>query len=401
MNDNIRKVLSITLTAAMMAGCIAGCSEDLGPETLPSTTESTEETTESTTEETTEATTETAETTIARIPSSTIRVDKPVEVNGQLKIDGANIVNKDGKPYQLRGISSYYINECGDLFTDDIISTLGYDWGCDVVRLAYNGNTNEDPEYAKAEEEYFNKICQITDALIEQGLYVIIDWQMREDGDPMQNKDAAVDFFSRISAIYGDKENILYEIASNPQGEFFDDPSSPVDWARIKKYAKAVTAAIRENDPDNIIICGTRDNCQEIGETAESPLKGDNICYALHFYGGYGDQDHIYFEEIEAFRKKGLCIFVTEFYPTSDQESNMLNLDDIKNWLDFLDKKNISWVSWPIGSNGAVVYDALNPMDDVFTSEERSKGHWADPDISTSGEFIRDRLVSYFKSAEE
>lgn len=400
MNATIRKALSITLTSALMAGCIAGCSQDLGPETLPSTTESTEETTPPTEETTTAATTENTALTVVRIPSTPIRSERPVDVNGQLKIEGANIVNKNGDPYQLRGISSYYINECADIFTDDVISTLGYDWGCDVVRLAFNGDVNDDPGYAKAEEEYFNKICQITDALIDQGLYVIIDWQISENGDPMQYKDIAIDFFSRISAIYGDKENILYEICSNPNGELFDDTSSPVDWARIKKYAKAAVAAIRENDPDNIIICGTRDFCREIGETAESPLKGDNICYAYHFSGGYSNDDLSYFKEIEDARKKGLCIFVSEFYPTQDSESYTFHLDDVKAWLDFLDSKNISWVSWPLGSNGKIIYDAINPLDGEFTAEDRALGHWADINISMPGKFVRDRLKSYIVKPE-
>ena len=188
MNATIRKALSITLTSALMAGCIAGCSQDLGPETLPSTTESTEETTPPTEEPTMVTTTENTALTAVRIPSTPIRSERPVDVNGQLKIEGANIVNKNGDPYQLRGISSYYINECADIFTDDVISTLGYDWGCDVVRLAFNGDVNDDPGYAKAEEEYFNKICQITDALIDQGLYVIIDWQILKVKPPISGR---------------------------------------------------------------------------------------------------------------------------------------------------------------------------------------------------------------------
>ena len=395
MNISIRKALSITLTSALIAGCLASCSKDLGPETLPSTTESTEATT--TTEETTETTTETTETTVVRIPSSPIRNERPVDINGQLKVDGANIVNKDGSPYQLRGVSSCNLNECPDLFTDSVISTLALDWGCDVIRLSFNGDVNDDPGYAKMEEEYFNKICTITDSLIDQGLYVIIDWQIKENGDPMQYKDIAVDFFSRISAIYGDKENIIYEICSNPNGTV-SGSEDPVDWARIKKYAKAVTNAIRKNDPDNIIICGTPEYSTKIADAADSPLKGDNICYAYHFSC---PQEENAQEQIEKVLDKKICIFVSEWYPAAGAEDSNIRLDDAKAWLDYLDSKNVSWVSWPIGTNGAVPFELLNPVEGDFTDEDRSRGHWADVDISNCGLFVRDRLKSYILTAEE
>ena len=392
MNHDFRKVLSATLSAALIAGCIAGCSSDLGPESLPSTTESTVATSDTTEASTSAAETTEATTTSASETETQVELGNPVNANGQLRIEGANIVNKNGTPYQLRGVSSYNFHECSDVFTDDVIKTLGSDWGCNVVRLAFYGDVNEDPGYGKMEKQYFEEMCNVTDSLIEQGLYVIIDWQINENGDPMQNKDVAVDFFSKVSAAYGDKENIIYEICSNPNGEIYNDPDSgPVDWPRIKEYAEAVTAAIRENDPDNIIICGTRDNCLEIMDPAEDSLADENTCYAYHFSGSLnGFQDDI----VNA-GKKGICVFASEWYPVSNWDEEVTMLDNTKDWLDFLDSNKISWVSWPMGSNGQVSFDLLKTLDDEFTEEVRAKGHWDDVNLSRLGKFVKDRLGSY------
>lgn len=137
MNHDFRKVLSATLSAALIAGCIAGCSSDLGPESLPSTTESTVATSDTTEASTSAAETTEATTTSASETETQAELGNPVNANGQLRIEGANIVNKNGTPYQLRGVSSYNFHECSDVFTDDVIKTLGSDWGCNVVRLAF------------------------------------------------------------------------------------------------------------------------------------------------------------------------------------------------------------------------------------------------------------------------
>lgn len=391
MNKHIREITSAALITALMLGAAAGCSEDLGPETLPSTSETTEETVE-TSEEPTEETTETSEETTIGPKSTAIRSERPVDVNGQLKIGDGSILNKEGEQVQLRGISSCNIIECQDFFTDDVISTLGYDWGCDVVRLSFPGDVNDDPEYAKKEEGFFNSICQMTDALIEQGLYIVIDWHIKECGDPMQYKDFAVDFFSRISAIYGDKENIIYEICNEPSGKHFDDESKDVDWTRIRKYAKAVTAAIRENDPDNLIICGTPNGCKDIDLVSESPVKGDNICYAVHFNAGADGQELR--DKCDKAIEDGICIIASEWSTTDGTDESDLFLTEASGWLDYLDGKNISWIYSSIGGDGMKKSDALSPYTELFTPEEKKDGHWPDDFISDSGLFIKARLAS-------
>ena len=396
MNRNLRQALSISLSAALIAGTMAGCSEDLGPETLPSTTESTEfeETVIEETEpsEETEETSESVEETSHGPMSTPIRSDHPVDINGQLKIDGGKLVNKNGEQVQLRGISTAGLNKCADIFNENVISTLGYDWGCDTVRLVVVTEGGEDPDYNKDSETYFNLVCKYADTIIDQGLYVIIDWHIKDDGDPMKYKDNAVDFFSRISAIYGDKENVIYEICNEPDGKHFDDETKDVTWSRIRKYANEVIDAIRQNDKDNIIICGTPDGCRGIDSVIDKPLKDDNVCYAVHNYTRTEEGDLR--DKCTKAMEAGLCLWASEWTALSTEDPSTLDLETASEWLDYLDTNKICWNNFSIGNIDYDAADAIMFNSDVLDEEEKIIGHWPQEFLSDSGVFVKNKLIA-------
>ena len=44
---------------------------------------------------------------------------------------------------------------------------------------------------------------------------------------------------------------------------------------------------IRQNDPNNVIICGTPSWDQSVGDAANNPITSiKNIMYTAHFYAG-------------------------------------------------------------------------------------------------------------------
>ena len=393
MNIKLRQLLSITMTASLIGGIVTGCSYDLGPETLPSTTAPTE----ATETEETEPTEDTVATTESEQPShgplsTPIRTERPVDTNGQLKINSGKIVNKDGNEVLLRGISSAGLNNCADIFNENVIATLGYDWGCDVIRLSVVAEDSADQGYIKDPDKYFNMVCKYTDTIIEQGLYIVIDWDIKNDGDPMKNKDSAVDFFSRISAIYGDKANIIYEICGSPSGKHYDDDTKDVTWGRIRKYAGEVTAAIRENDPDNLIICGTPDSCRGIDKITEKPLKDEGTCYAVHY--GNSDDDTLP-DKCKAAIDSKLCLIASE-WTMSPQDP-----DKASKWIDFLEENKISWIFSSIGNTGTDETDAIIYNSEVLDEDEKSFGHWPDEFLSPAGLFIKDKLMNKAQAQDQ
>ena len=71
----------------------------------------------------------------------------------------------------------------------------------------------------------------------------------------------AVAFFSELAAKYGDKPNVIYEIVNEPEKD--------ETWPQVKEYATAVISAIRQHDPDNLVIVGSPEWDQRIDLVAQ------------------------------------------------------------------------------------------------------------------------------------
>ena len=380
--------IALTVCFSIVLGA---CSSKLPPETLPAavpTTIATAETTETAPSETT------AETTAEFGPLSTPQVlDIPVELYGQLRVEGTQLVSESGEPVQLRGMSSGGLQSCFQFFNDDVCDTLIQDWGCTVIRLAMTSH-GLDNGYTYFPDRYFNEVCGYLDTLIDHGVYVIVDWHVLFDGDPTEYQEDAVDFFSRISAIYGDYPNIIYEVCNEPNGMRYDDPEQPVDWDNvIKPYAETVIAAIRENDPDNIIIVGTPTWSQDVDEASLNPIDGDNIMYTFHFYAGSHGQEHR--DKVQTAIDNGLPVFCTEWGVSLDSGNSGVFYTETLEWMEFMDENNISWCNWSIGTAILESSNALRLYSNRFTVEQKIGGHWPDEMLSDSGLFVRSLILGY------
>ena len=379
-------LVSLLIVSSMI---MASCSSRLPAETVPLTPPTTVQTTAETSES---LTIETEEAEASFGPLSTAQVtDIPVELYGQLRVEGTQLVSESGEPVQLRGMSSGGLQSCFQFFNDDVCDTLIQDWGCTVIRLAMTSH-GLDNGYTYFPDRYFNEVCGYLDTLIDHGVYVIVDWHILFDGDPTEYQEDAVDFFSRISAIYGDYPNIIYEVCNEPNGMRYDDPESPVDWDNvIKPYAETVIAAIRENDPDNIIIVGTPNWSQDVDAASLNPINDDNVMYTLHFYAGSHGQDHM--DKVITAVNNGLPIFCTEWGVSLDSGNSGVFYNETLEWMDLLNEYNISWCNWSIGTAILESSNALRLYSNNFTIEQKIQGHWPDEMLSNSGLFVRSLIL--------
>ncbi|MBR2294504.1 MAG: glycoside hydrolase family 5 protein [Clostridiales bacterium] len=392
------KRFAIISTLMVVSMLFTACSKQLPDETLPPATSA------AVTSESTEASeslaieTEISET-AAEEPShgpfsTAVVTEKVVENNGQLSVVGKDIVNQNGEPIQLRGMSTYGLNGMAGFVNADTVQTLAEDWGCDVIRLAMYTEDNSDG-YTQNPDKYFNQACEYMDLCIAQGVYVIIDWHILFDGDPNEHKDMAIDFFSRISAIYGEYPNVIYEICNEPNGMRYDDPDSPVDWDNtIRPYAVDVIDAIRANDPDNIILIGTSNYSRDVDIAAANPIEGENLMYTFHFYAGSHGQEMK--DQLQTALDMGLPVFVSEWGTSQASGSGGVYEEESLAWLQMLEENNISWCNWSIGGSVTESSNALKFVSNVLTMEEKLAGHWPDEFISNSGLFVRSILLGTY-----
>lgn len=293
----------------------------------------------------------------------------PVERYGQLSIKGNHVVDSKGNPVQLTGMALYWSQWKGGFYNADCVKWLVDDWKCSIVRasIAIGGDG-----YAKNPDVEMAKVNAVVDAAIKEGIYVIIDFH--EHGAERYVKEAR-EFFGTISKKYGNVPNIIYELYNEPIKSSWKED--------LKPYHEDLISIIRKNDPDNIIICGTRTWSQEVQEAADDPIDQPNIAYTLHFYAGTHGQDLK--DKLIYAMDKGICIIVSEYGTTLANGNGGVFEEKTQAWYDLLDKYKISHCAWSV-ADLEETSAALVPGADV-------KGGWKDDQISRSGKFVRAELI--------
>ncbi len=389
----MKKLLAIVLSVAMLLAMTA-CTKD---EKESSDTSAT--TTETTTNDTTESSESSAAPTETTAPeeegigpnSVAVITERVVDTHGQLQVIGTDLCDSAGTPYQLRGMSTHGLNHIGSFLNADVVKTLAEDWGCSVIRLAVYTESDSD-DYIKAPDKYFTEVCRCVDLCVDQGIYVIVDWHILNDGDPMKYKTEAIDFFNRISEKYADVPNVLYEICNEPNNGHADPPEQVVTWEdNVKPYAEELVSTIRANDPDNIIIIGSSTWSQDVDIASNNPVEGTNLMYTLHFYAGSHGQELR--DKATTALNNGLPIFVTEWGTTNSSGSGDIAYDATYEWMDFINEHNLSWCNWSIGSTIAETSNTLKLSSQMLTVEQKQAGHWPDKFITRSGLFVRSLIL--------
>jgi len=287
---------------------------------------------------------------------------------GQLRVEGKNIVNQRGEPVSLEGMSMFWSQWIDKYYNYDCINWLRDDWHCEVIRAAMAVSHSG---YLMNPEEEMKKITTVIDACIELGIYVIVDWHSHR---AESEQEEAINFFSEIARRYGDKPNILYEIYNEPLR---------VSWDKVvKPYHDAVIAAIRNYDPDNIIIAGTPFWSQNVDEAANNPIDDKNVAYTLHFYAGTHKQ-WLRDRALLAINKN-LALWVTEFGTCESNGSGPIDHGELKTWYDFMEEHNLSWCNWSVSDK--------KETSAVLLPDANSKGGWSDSMLSESGKLIREKI---------
>jgi endoglucanase len=387
-------VLALSLVVTLLSGCV-GSTSGTSDTMISAGTEQTVATSAETSKapaETAAAATAAAGTTKEEetyVTSTAVVTTRIADQYGQLQVIGTNLCDSKGNPVQLKGMSTHGIHAIGDFLTEASVQTLAQDWGCTVIRLALY---TEESGYLTYPEKYYEALCNGVDLCIAQGVYVIIDWHILGDGNPMTHIDEAVDFFNRVSEKYGDNPNVIYEICNEPNSGKLGRAEQQITWAGdVKPYAEKIVETIRANDPDNIIIIGSPTWSEDMDIAAADPVEGTNLMYTLHFYVGSNGQELR--DKVDKAIKLGAAIFVTEWGTTGSTGNGALYLDKADEWLSYLDKNMISWCNWSIGSSIAEKSNALKMSSDILTPEQKAAAHWPDNFITKSGLYIRSKLL--------
>ena len=295
----------------------------------------------------------------------------PAQRFGWLQVSNGRLCAESGAPVQLRGMSTHDLKFFP--LTTNTVARLVQDWQMSLIRAAmytdsYGSSYIREP---KVKEQ----VKLIVDEALRQGIYVIVDWHILQDGNPNQHKAQAKAFFEEMTRAYARHPNLIYEICNEPNG-------SNVTWKDIKAYAEYIIPAIRALAPRNIIIVGTDTWCQGVRATADAPLAFSNVMYGLHFYPGSHREELR--QNADAALARGLPIFVSEWGLTDATGKGALYLEEAQKWMDWMNAHKLSWANWSF-SNAGESSAALKPA-------ARIEGPWLESDLTPSGEWVKLRM---------
>ncbi len=296
----------------------------------------------------------------------------PVKKYGQLKVKGAQLCDKDGKPVILRGVSLGWHNLWPRFYNKKIVQTLKNDWHASVVRAAMGimieDNYLENPEFA------LKCMTPVIESAIKNNVYVIIDWHSH-----LLKTAEAKKFFGQMAKKYGKNPHVIYEIFNEPVED---------TWADLQKYAVEVISEIRKYDSDNIVLVGCPHWDQDIHLVAESPLEGfKNVMYTVHFYAAtHGDYLR---ERTEAAVKKGIPVFISESGATEASGDGKIDPVSEEKWIEMCERLGISWVCWSISDK--------NESCSMLLPRASATGPWEDDVIKEYGKLVKGLLEKYNK----
>lgn len=289
----------------------------------------------------------------------------PVKRHGALHVSGTDLKDSHGAKFQLKGVSTHGIAWFPQYVNKDAFQTLRDNYGINTIRLAMY--TNKSEGYGP---DAVNKVQEGVKYATELGMYVIIDWHILNDGNPNQHKSEAKKFFAKMSKKYGSQKNVIYEICNEPNGN--------VTWNKqIKPYAKTIVKTIRKHSKNAVIVIGTPTWSQDVDIVAQSPLKGKNLMYALHFYAGTHKEWNQ--EKLKTAHKKGLPVIVTEFSICDASGNGALDKASGNKWLRLLDRYNISYAAWSLCNK--------NESSALITSSCSKTSGWTNGDLSAAGKW--------------
>lgn len=304
--------------------------------------------------------------------SLSVEATSPVSRWGQLKVVGNQLCDYNGEAVVLRGVSLGWHNLWPRFYNAKCVKWLKNDWHCTVIRAAMGvcieDNYLENPEFAL---KCMNNVIK---AAIKNGIYVIIDWHTY-----YPSRKEAVDFFASMAKKYGKYPNVLYEIYNEPMED---------SWDSLQVYAHDVISAIRQYDPDNVILVGSPHWDQDLHIVARHPLTGvSNVMYTLHFYAATHGQSLR--DRAEAAWKQGIPIFVTESAGMECTGDGPLNIYEWNKWYEWMEMHKISWINWSISDK--------NETCSMLLPRAGKNGHWKSDVIKPYGKIVRSKLIQYNK----
>ena len=309
-----------------------------------------------------------------------------------LKVNGPDIVDSKGEKFYIKGTnlgnwlnpegymfgfqrtsSAHMIDEAlrelvgptearrfWQNFKDNYITEADFKFiaekGANTIRVPFNYRmfTNEDYMGLNDAGEGFRRLDDCVRWARQNGVRLILDMHDCPGGQTGDNIDDSygypwlmtdpvaqqqfVDIWRQIAEHYADEDVILgYELANEPVATYWEGEERDRLNAALEPLYKRATAAIREVDPNHIILLGGPQWNSYFGNFTDWTFD-DNIMYTCHRYGGPATAEAIT-SYIEFRDKTNRPMYMGELGHNTDEW--------MSDFVDAMRANNIGYTFWP------------------------------------------------------
>ncbi len=220
-------------------------------------------------------------------------------------------------------------------------------WATHVLRLAVvpgDSDSGTPVGYVPGIQYYERFLRPTVDYARQKGLYAVIDWHYIDDTAPHQATTTA--FWQDIAPHFASDTNVLFEL--------YNEPMNHGSWAATKPDMQAWYDTVRAAAPDNLILIGTPNWSQNVGDAAMDPLSGTNIVYVAHMYPQHWPLQSLRNQITTA--AQTVPVFMTEWGFWTAPMDPLLN-GSITTYgaplRDFIEANHLSWSAWCASSSWA------------------------------------------------
>ncbi len=295
--------------------------------------------------------------------------------HGKLSVNGTDLVDANGDPFQLVGISTHGLQWFAQYVKYNVIEELRNEFGINVLRIALysaEGGYCDPNTSAERKQFFYDTVCNGVEIATALDMYCIVDWHMLgaddpSDGNPLYYKEEAKAFFTSITEKYKDYDNVLYEIMNEPCGD--------TTWTQCKIYANQIIPIIRANT-DAIVLVGNPHWSADLASVINSPLEGyENIMYTFHFYANGSSNP----EPLRRAHKANIPVFVSEHGAMESTGDGPLDITKLLGMYSVMEEYNLSYVAWNLSNSkgsASIHKNATSVIDDFSDSNLKEWGIW-------------------------
>ena len=317
--------------------------------------------------------------------TETIRPREPVDVPPRIAIVGNLLVDADGEPVQLVGVSrsgteyacAKQLGLSDGPFDDELLSAMEK-WGVNTVRVPLNEHCwlgLESIAPSLRGETYRNEITRIVDLVGAKGMFVILDLHFSLNGqgpavdqDNMANRDHSITFWASVAKELGERPHVLFELYNEPHDidwTCWRDGCDDGNYAGMQELVDAVRSS---GSPQPVIVNGLEwsNDLSRWLELAPTDPRGALVA-GFHLYDfNRCDRASCWAETV------GEVADVVPVITTELGQSDCRS-DFVETFMTWADKRGVSYLGWAWNEWDCEVGPAL-VVDDDGTPTDYGEG---------------------------